>query len=284
MTSDLASISRGDAMPVPESVLPPEVDKEPVFKPETQFGGDVSGFSPAPKKSKALLWIAMGVLVVAAGGAGYFFVYPTLFSGESGVMPPPVAFTPPPAPVVSHQSLFTQPVAGSTEVRLPNTTHDAIMSSLGTIALAKLVDGSVQEVAMLDANGSQVPWKSYAPAFIPTLTSDDLGAWFEDDFTAFLYYDAQGAWPGYVARVKNGVNLTDAATKLKAMESSPSSFYLASPGAFGAFKDGKLGTVATRYAVGSTPGASFNYIFTGSYLIVSTSFNGLKTSVPLVGL
>jgi hypothetical protein len=60
-------------------------------------------------------------------------------------------------------------------------------------------------------------------------------------------------------------------------------FYLTDPGSFGAFKDGKLSTYPTRYSV-STNKDAFNYGFFGNYLVLSSSYNGLKSAVANLGL
>ena len=67
---------------------------------------------------------------------------------------------------------------------------------------------------------------------------------------------------------------------------SPWSFttIVATPGAFKGFKDGTLNAMASRYSVGSTPGASFNYGVFGGYLVISTSYDGLKAVAPMLGL
>ncbi len=294
--SDAASIARGEPMPVPESVLPPEASRELFFKPETQMG-DFPGAEamggitpPSAPKSKWWLWILVAIAVIAVGVIGYF-AYPLIFGG--GTPPPPPAPapipTPPPAPPVSpHSSLFTPAPPQHTEVRLDTVAQATAVNAMKAIAdanKATLPIGSVQEIVALTTAGSQIPFKTFFSAFAPAFTTDKLGSWFEDDFTSFLFYSANGVFPGWVARVKTGVDLNQVKINLAALEATDlSKFYLSAPGAFKAWKSGTLNGKPTRYAAGTTAGVSFNYMLSGSYLLVSTSFDGLKAAAPLLGL
>lgn len=286
MASDERSVAGGEPIPIPEAVLPPEAEKEAVFRPETQPGGMVSEEEP-PKKSKLLLWIILGVVIIGVGAAGYFVVYPLLFSSESVSAPSP---TPEPSPasivtILPHQSFFVIQPQEKADIRLTNLLSSSITSALQTLATDKLSIGSLQEVVVLDDQDSQVQFSSYLAAFLPNISSGDLASWFEDDFTAFLYYDDRGAWPGFAARIRNGVNLDTVKINLSALEGSDlSKFYLVSPGVFGGFKDGQVNGKVTRYAVGSEPGVAFNYGFAGGYFFIGTSYDGIKTAAALLGI
>lgn len=287
MASDTRSIQSGESMPVPESVLPPSLQKEPLFRPETQTAGDqalTSSVLPAPRGSSRLVWIGIAVAVVLVVGVGGYFLYPVLFPapGPQPIAPPE---SPAPAPTVTHQSLFTAvPPQGSTEVQFDSLVASSITSALQSVAANPLPAGSVQEVAILDAAGSQVPFKNYLVSFVPTLDASQLGAWFEDDFSGFLFYNALGAWPGYVAKVKSGVPFESVMPAVAALEGADlASFYLSPPGAFAPFKDGQLNGQPSRYSA-ATPPAAFNYGVFGGYLIISTSYDGLKAVAPMVGI
>ncbi len=283
--SDMRSIQRGDALPIPESVLPPENPNEPVFRPETQVPGMVTQEEASSGgKKKVLLWVIIGVAILVVGGVGYFVVYPLLFPGEPKVSPaeaPP----PPPAAVIPHHTLFVGSAGATTEAILPDLLQTTIVANLANVAAFKQPDSTVQEVVLKDGSGNQISFKNFLNAFIPTLTVDALGKWFEDDFTAFMYYDGNGTWPGFVARLKTGININEARTALAALEGGDvSKFYLLPAGSFDPFKDGKLKDYATRYAKGSIPGVSLNYGFAGNYFLVSTSYNGLKSAAGLLGI
>jgi hypothetical protein len=285
--SDLRSIQRGDALPVPESVLPPENPSEPVFRPETQVseGGMHIEEEASGGKKKFLLWVIVGVAVIVVGGAGYFVVYPLLFPSveepeDLTVIPPSTNVEP-----AVHQTLFVGIPGTTTEVLLTDLTHSTVNANLASAAVFKQPSGTVQEVVMKDISGNQVAFKSYLNVFVPTLTAEALDSWFENDFTEFMYYDDAGAWPGTIAKVKTGANIEEARTAMTAIEGADlAKFYLLSPGVLDPFKDGKIKDYAARYAKGSAAGASFNYGFGGNYFLLSTSYDGLKAAVALLGI
>lgn len=287
MQSDINSIQSGEATPIPRSVLPPENDREPVFKPETQLGSgkpELDALAP-PKSGKKVLVGIILILVLAAAGFGvWYFMFKKGAAEVARPAPPPPAGEPAPLPV-PHSSLFIVPPQQTSEMRLSNFLTTTIISNFQILSALKLPDGSVQEVAVLDELGGQAPFGFYLNAFVPTLAPAAIANWFEDDFTAFLFYNRNGVWPGYIARVKNGVNINEARTAMTSLESAElDKFYLSSSGAFSSFKDGQISGKATRYAVGSATGASFNYGFLNGYFVISTSYDGLKAAAALLGI
>jgi hypothetical protein len=289
MGSDISSVQRGEVAPSPESVIPKDLEKDPVFRPETQTGGGADfpiadeAVPVGPKNSKKIwLWLVLGIVVIGAGAAGYFFIYPTFFSS------PPVAIEPPPpADIITsltHSSFFIIPAQSRADISLNNLLVSTIISTLQNLSLDRQPDGSIQEVVISDSQNNQVPWSSFGAAFIPNLSSESLASWFEDDFTAFLYYNTQGVWPGFVAKIKNGVNMDAIKSNITAVESSDlSKFYLTPNLTFGPFKDGQVNGIPTRYSVGSAPGAALNYGIINNYLVISASYDGLKSAASLLG-
>lgn len=301
MASDTKSISGGAATPIPESVMMPE-ENEPVFRPETQvripapparFGGLVSPASPAtpattleeepaPQKKKSLVVIIGIVIVLGLGLLGYFVVYPLIFGGEENVVvaPPP---PPPPPPPVPHQSLFLSAPDLRVEVLLESVNFVTIANSLQSLDLGTVTDPVLQEVVVLDDRKNQIPWSNYLSELLPEFTKEELGGVFTDDFTAWVYHDSKGRWPGYAVRI---VKSDEAATLIKKLETANlSPLYLTPSGTLGEFKDGALSGQTVRYALGGTPGAAFEYgIIRGDILIVSTSYGGLKEGGRLLGI
>ncbi len=173
----------------------------------------------------------------------------------------------------------------STDVKLSNLLYLTVVSALQEKTVPKPTQDTLAEIVVLDGAGSQVPFKAYLNAFAPNMTVDEIGKWFEDNFSAFIFYDKDGAWPGFVAKLKNGVNIDDARKALLTLEASGAGkFYLSDPGTFTAFKAGQLNGNPTRYSTATQKGASFNYGIIGEYFIMSTSYTGLKASTPLLGL
>src|SRR3989344_2501657 len=98
MGSDTGSIQRGDSSPMPESVLPPQNEKEAYFKPETQVGETNLTDSRSPSGSenhiekggkKWVFWMVFGLVIIGVGLLGYFIVGPLLFP-QSEVVESPV--------------------------------------------------------------------------------------------------------------------------------------------------------------------------------------------------
>ena len=236
-----------------------------------------SGSFPAepPKKIDAggnkltsIVVYAVIVLVATLVGFGlYFYVYP-LFLGngapapaENGV-PPPAPQPQPPA----HTSLIS--ADSSEEATAPGTAVAEIVGPGGSV---------VKEVLLRDAGGNATPLSSYLPGLIPELTAGELSANFKEDFTAFIYYDEQGAWSGYVFEHKANVAGVVAENVFRKIESSASlsDLFLANPGTQqGDWKSGKYRETNTRYLVFEN--GAVNYARVGSRVILATYFPALQ--------
>lgn len=288
MDSDLKSISRGESVPVPETVMAPEGKKDFVFTPETQNQMAAQQVAEEEemhdaKGKKMFIWIGsvVGILVLVA--VGYFVVYPLLFPKAPPTPPAP----PPPPPVVlaPHASYFVTPATTKTSIPLSDVSSLSISSAWQPLTVSTPVNGTLQEVEIQNPQTGQVPFSQYIDAFGAGIIAADAAAWFEDDFTAFAYYDANGVWPGYIAKLKTGVTKEQVMTGLVALETADlSKLYLFPPGpAKGAFKAGKINNKDSRYAVFTASGAAFNYGVLDSYLLLSTSYEGAKKAATLLG-
>lgn len=247
--------------------------------------------SDGGRKKKILIIAAIVSGVVVLGLIGYFVVYPLVSPIKEAppvVQPEPVASAP---AAREHTSYFIESPTAISRVNLPNITALSIAFALQNEGARAIAPGSLVEVVMLDSAGNQAELAAYLPQLSSTVPGEKLGAWFESDFTAFIYFDDQGAWPGYVIKVKEGANVDELKAGMSQLENGDiSAFYIAPPGVLGQFKDGKVPStssgqvIATRYAAGSRAGAAFNYGYAGDYLLISTSYNGLKAALPLLGL
>jgi hypothetical protein len=124
-----------------------------------------------------------------------------------------------------------------------------------------------------------------APSAAPSATTAQL---FADDFTAFVYKDEKGVWPGYVASLKPGFSADTIRDWFSAIEKGTvSEFFISDPGKMGAFANGKVnGKYDDRYSSGTAAGASFGYLMFPQQgkVIISTSFTGIKEALRLMGL
>jgi hypothetical protein len=283
MSSDTESLkASGGLGPEPRTFRPADLAKGAVFEPQPA--------PVAPRSRQKVIWLGLGIVafLVVAGLVIYFFVLP-LFSPSqppAETVTPPVeqipAPPPPPPPAPQHQTYFVKPVESSGVVTLAGLTPGQIASSLQPLPADILPTGSIKEF-YFTFNGTQVGAGDFLAAMLPSLNLADL---FESDFTGFLYFNASSSWPGYVFKLKAGVDPKIAAGEVAKLEGSPGNllaFYLADPGKPAtAFKNGKVGTLTTRYLGFSQKGASFNYGWFKDYLIVSTSFDGFKKAVSLL--
>ena len=268
MADDLESFSR----------VPPPPSDEPLFTPETvnQLEGGVVESERGGKKLFGMLGGVAAVLVLAA--VGYFVIYPRITQKEAGPIvqtPGSEASTPAGTQPLVHATFLTRSPAAIADVTAASLTVSGIRSALLTEAERPLAEGSFKEVNVLSA-GARIEAPAYFGALLsPAPNAASLAGAIERDFTALLYYDRNGTWPVYIVK-----------GTLVGFETSDviENFYLSDPGAFQPWKEGAVGGYATRYAVGSVPGASFNYGAFGNYVILSTSFNALKAALPLLGL
>ncbi|MBI3046008.1 MAG: hypothetical protein HYY86_00475 [Candidatus Harrisonbacteria bacterium] len=175
--------------------------------------------------------------------------------------------------VESRKSLFV----GAPELALKQTAsiiHQTYFLS------ASETDNRFNEVEILKEDGGQMSLPELFRRFLPVFDKDFLSQTFNDDFTAFRYYDANGSWPGYVAKIKDSQVLAPVIAPI--LENYAARFYI-SPETLGEFKDGSVLGIKTRYAIGSRPGSAFNYGLFNEYLVISASFDGFKLALKSLG-
>lgn len=286
LKSDIESLkASGGASPKPQIIKLDELREAPVFKPETlnQMPGTVSGSSMGAKK--VLKFLGGIVVVVGLGLLGYYVVYPLLFPAQE-VAPAPAEPRVPAGKTeapLSHQSLFLTAPDGEVKVNLTALTPPEIFGAIQTEALSALPAGSIKELSISGVDG-QVAFADYMGALLE-IGPESIRAIANDDFSGFVYYDSRGIWPGYVASLKSSASQSDAMGVLAQLESADvRRFYANDPGINDVWKDGPFKGQPVRYSSFSAPGASFNYGVVGNYVIISTSFDGLKKAVEYLGL
>lgn len=297
MASDLSSLkSSGGLEAKPTTFKPEEFNKEPIFeiaKPEKGAEGAVKTIQP--KTRRVNIFIVLGIIgfVILAGLVIYFFVMPLIFPKENPTTELPGAVETPqvevePVPVVSpliHQSYFITPAVSAIAMNVNSLNLAEINSALNDSA-ADTQQKTVKEVT-LTVSGEVPQAADFLSIAFPELNRDFLNASFEKDFTAFLYRDANGSWPGYVFRLNPNSSLDQVAATMANIETSQniSGLYLSNvvPNSAG-FKDGlKVGNVSARYLAMNAPGASFNYVWFNNHLVASTSFDGFREALKLLG-
>ncbi|MBI3046229.1 MAG: hypothetical protein HYY86_01620 [Candidatus Harrisonbacteria bacterium] len=305
MKSDLESLKEtGGSAPAPKPFTPPELKKEFALPPPppkitpAEFGEPKKTEAPkieeetagTGKKKKLAVWLGSLIVVVGAGLAGYYLIFPLLF--------PPQA--PPPTPAVTQPPITEAPVAAVplAETAPAKNPHQSLLTASDSSASAELAainldsltaalkeksqsasPNTLTEVALSDANG-QLLSSSVLNALLPEISPEAIKNLFEDDFTAALYADTNGSWPAYILKLKTEASQVEAQTEINKLESSLNlaNLFLENPGTpnSAGFKTGQANGAATRYLTFAKQGAGLNIAWSGDKLIISTSYNGLK--------
>ncbi len=279
------------AKPMPGSSVFDE--KDPVFTPETNNQmSNLGVVVDKPKSGKALWMIIILVVIIGLAALGYYVIYPMLApqpmtqtpAATPAVPSAPEAPIAPVAPTLTpHTSAFVFEPAGKVPAQptaLDLASINGILKSVGDNA----ANESLTEVLMSDEKG-QLAFAKYLTALLPSFPdAAQASTWMEDDFTAYVYKDNKGTWPGYIVKLKADANLETLAQWVALLETNDlTNFYVSNPGKLAPFKNGTYKTITDRYATGSN-GASFNYAIVNNYFVINTSYDGLKESLRLLGL
>lgn len=274
MASDLQA-------PKPSEVMPPEKGPTPPpLSPETNM---MVSMEEEPPRPKSWVYIIGGIIIlIALVAVGYFVVYPLLTSEESTTPPTDDTL---PVSQPSHQSYFTSAPAVMAEIRLGRIDLSEITFALQIESMKPVADESIKELAMLDANGDQIPFHDYFGTLAPVVDHMALAQLLENDFTAFLYYDVNGIWPGYVAKIKSGADLVQLNSELSQLSPADlATLFITPSGTLSSFKDGAVNGFPARYTSGSAPGAAFSYtILYNRFVLFSTSYAGAQVAAELLG-
>lgn len=266
---------------------------EPVFSPNTtnqpSSGGMLEPEIHTGGGSHALWWmggIIVGIIILAL--IGYFVVYPMLGGGssETPTETPIDQNTVQNPPAVQHQSVFSGEPSNTVEVAVGDQVDDAVLAALLLREGGQAAADSVTEVVFVKSNSTGMAFSEFMSVLAPS--SNDatvLSELFEDDFTLFLYRDNMGLiWPGYVGTLKANGDPNKLDSWFKALETGQlKELFLVDPGTFSPFRTGEAMGIPDRYAAGTTAGASFGYLANENKILISTSFNGMKEAIRLMG-
>ncbi len=279
-------ISRAEMAPIPA----PKINAAPAeeAKPKAPI---------LDEKKKSILYIIL--VVVGAAGALFlvgFIGYPYLsglFGGGKAPqapaaphqsLPAPVVNNPaPPAviPSVTHQTYF---ITSLPVVKLQlNLASGGVAQSLQLAAKGVLSTTTLFEVQWQKPDGSSFAWSDFLPAFASGLDTNFFMSNFSPDFTAFVYKDKAGLWPGYVMKLTSSRSTLLLANDLLKLESLPSSltgFFASPPGSPVAnFKDGQVVGEPVRYIAFEKTPAEFVYGWFHGYLVFGTSEAAITAAV-----
>ncbi|MDP3052741.1 MAG: hypothetical protein Q8N22_02145 [bacterium] len=240
------------------------------------------GNKPKKKTSKVLITSIILILAAITAGAIYYFINKKQIAAPALTPPviPPVAVAPALTPAPQYVSLLKTTSTLQEEKIVSILTLDNIKNAL-TDAASTTQANNLKEVILRNPDQSLVAFYKFIPVLLPEIKSEDIAAIFQENFTAMVFVDQNGVWPGYVAQLTSSSTLFQSQTSMKQnLEASASlqNIFLENTSPIVAvFKDGKAGnpTINTRYLVFPKTGAAINYGWVNDKLVISTSYAGL---------
>lgn len=286
MQSDIRSISQGEVNPTPEVVSPKQTPSIDVQGLAPDIANQMLSEEEPAKKSHRGIWTLIIILIIIALGAvGFFVVYPMMSAPT--VEPTPLAATPEPAapePVLKeHSSAFSSSVSAisSVNLKLPAMSRESIIQ--GLTDQGSLVGEGLTEIVIENEEG-QVAFPQLLTTLLPAfLDGSAATTYVTDDFTAYVYKNKDGIWPGYIIPLKPEGTTTLNQWLANLEKTDLGALFVTLPGTLGAFKDGTVMGISDRFAPGTTPGASLSYAVTATDLHISTSYEGLKAALTALG-
>jgi len=303
MASDLAMLGQtgGSTIPAGET-LSISFDKPKKSDEKMRVvvqGAEGTEERPAGRHA-TIAWVAVGFVGLALLFLLGFYVLPKLVSfltpsssppsnndSNLGSLPSePTSPAPLPPPPPAHASFFRMPIDEKISITLdssktgPTGTNPFAAGVLAAIATsnAKI---NLFELEILEPSGKHFSWTDFLAARnAPILSGDTFATRFGDDFTAFVYRDQKGSWPGYIIKLKREYSPLTLATAILEIEKNIPMFKnlavtpLGNPS--GIFRDARIVNEPIR-SLDFSPKTTVSYgWFYGTYLIFSTSDEGLR--------
>jgi hypothetical protein len=165
------------------------------------------------------------------------------------------------------------------------TTQDLLSFPQRLSESLKAVPSSVRfvEVELSKSGGKPADGLTFMSLTGIRLFSDEFFSEnFAPNFTAFIYRDSRGNWPGYIFRLLPSKNVRLVSAQMQFIERWPgvTALFLESPGvSAGPFKDGVRVGLPTREQAYSMPGAAIGYSWEDRYFVISTSVGGLEEAL-----
>ncbi len=282
LASDLASLSQGGGVPAfSETVSLPKPRRA------ASAGAPIPRIEPASPASHVFFWFVFILILLGALGFLSYYFLPSIL-GEADV---------PGARLEFNSDSFTAAAAAAessgppplfrraqASLKLPLDTfnseityRDRLQKSLRSVTADKFVE------LIIMADVKRAEWNNFlANLEAPLLTNDFFSGHFEPEMYAFVYRDRRGTWPGYVLKLKpqeTPILLQLDLIKIETQTSSLVKLFYASPGKMvSEFSDDQLSSEPIRSAV-FTKGSFYYGWFYDQYLILSTSFEGLKQAL-----
>jgi hypothetical protein len=301
-----------------ESATPsPTFSSSPEVQPSSETPQSEEAITAkSPFGLKTILLIIGGLILAGGIGYGAYYLVSNLTSTPKISMPTantnlPVPLVPtstgkiatttvpeiPAIPPLVHKSLILIPTkTESILVSLPGVSFE---SAIASSSQEKLLVGSVKDLSFVNASGTPLESADILGAYFGS-GSVALSAFFEKDFTSWLYYDKTGgAKLGLILQLKPSVLFEQASSSVSAilgnLASNISSFFVSNPTVPTkvAFDNGVVESIPVRFLAYSVKNSDvFEYGWynrSGTYyLFMVTSYNQavdivkrLKALLPL---
>ncbi len=256
--------------------------------------------APAGSKKKTVLIvaIAVGLIVVAAGG--FFLLKPAKqpVQQPAPVVEQPVPQAPAvvtqPTPVVvtpqikTHASILVTP-ADKVEQKTTDLSLAAVKSALFTNEGGQAYPaGSLKEVVLAKTEGGYISFSEFADAILHDVDNNLIKNDLEDDFTAVVFQDKKNPMLGFIVAAKSDKADTELSGSIE-KSSSLANLYSITPGAQAKeWKDGQVLGKDVRFVAFPNIGAAFEYAWIKDkagkkYLVVATSYNAMQEVIKRAG-
>ena len=304
---------------------PPMSSQAPVNFVDQMVGGTMQTMQKAQntqqtsvpsKKGGAGLFkgILVAIIVIGLIAIGYFFVYP-MFSVKNAtvnteatnsetpkqpaeeivvpVVPPaepatttePTIPTPPPAPVSTievHSSFLKTRADLVFDAKLSAFTLDDLKNP---IAFNTTSVPLFKEVVWKTEENKPLSFTQVASLIFPTFFTQEKVASFQDDFTLFAYSNSKGTWLGFIAKLKDGIDVGKIQDGMSVLQKDTGlkNIFLSDPGTMSPWKDGKVRNKPTSLAQFSLSGATISYTWFDRYLLVSSNIDAADEAGKRLG-
>lgn len=292
LSSDVESLSRGGGLLGIEekiSISLPEAISFPSAPVTTE-----NPVSPSSNK-KFVIYAVLGLGgVLLLFSLGYFI--PKLFAPKSGApaersvgsLPPSVpaqkpTSSAPSALAINHRSFLNVPADTSVSVSISPLATSSVRDQW--YAGLRFASGTIAEALPKDQNGNSLDFAGFLSAMDIKFNSADLIAGnFNNDFTAFVYRDSSGYWPGYILKLKADSSPLLLQAGIRKIENETdfinSAFAVPVGGSLGGFEDAQLlGQPVRELSFGKKPAVFVYGWFHSSYLVIGTSEGAVSAAV-----
>ncbi len=316
------SISSETQVKPEETFQPPQPEvSSPTPPPSTS---ETTQPKPSFKFPKKIFFLGALVLIVLLGGGalGYFFVYPALFGEKTALeteapvtqpQPSPETPLPPPSeepalpqetqeqptssettsvseepaitfnlPSISEHLSFFKTKPETVEIKLTEPNLNALKSA---IAFSPSETPSLKELLIKTPDDKYLAFSGLMPLIVPQFFNQETLNYFEEDYTAFVYTNSQGTWLGFIAKLKENVNISAIQDRMSALQKDQDNknFFLVDVGEAKPWTDGFVKGKPSSLGPFSKEGATLSYTWFERYLLISTHLEGAERAATLLG-